>query len=377
MFKRRILKKEILFKACAVFFTAMSVLFVFSKRVFCQSLYPLLPIPPEYISPAAERGQIALDGIVKKISLFHGRGDDEADWHVYIELDAVTKNRLADYVSKELQSRNPGIILDYSFNEVYSELMVLDKYENVPKSLTHPFGDEYFYSADVTKPFLLKKAGSTHPAWDIGYFATRHQGGSNLFYTNNLNGYSNLDGGRAYLQGVFVNDKEHEINIAGKQIIKKAEIHPLDAIAFAMDKNGNVYSGKYGQPNWAKSYVRWRVAFFANSGYHRINGEYYLKGARTTTFYLDLPDEAYKKTGEAKLYTISCQRKVQRLWDGAGERYYDARGWQTFPIHSIEVDSADGRKKLKVTAVMKPPDKFGGIVVCDYIITTGLPVAGH
>ena len=37
-----------------------------------------------------------------------------------------------------------------------------------------------------------------------------------------------------------------------------------------------------------------------------------------------------------------------------------------------ENDPKDGRKKLKVTATMKRPNKMGGIVVVDYIIRASL-----
>lgn len=316
--------------------------------IFGYGQYPLLPVPPNFRSPSNERGQILLDGIVRKISLFHGRSDDEADWHVYIDLENHVSNSLKGY----LETR--GYKIRNRINQIYSELMVLDFYDN-------SLFDEKFFSADVTKPFLLSKEGSAHPAWDFGVYATKNQG-ENKNYTN----HSKLNGGRAYLQGSFVNDKEHE-----QDNTPLLEVHPLDAIAFAMDEEGDVYSTKYGQPAWARSFVRWRVAFFSNSGFHRINGESYLEKDRTTTYYLDLPDNAYNNSPEVHV-NINVQRQPQRLWDGQRKRLYDGRAWKTFPSHALEIDPRDGRKKLKVTATMKEPDNFGGIVVVDYTIRASL-----
>jgi hypothetical protein len=59
-----------------------------------MSDYPLLPIHPDFRGPSGEQGQILLDSIVFKVSLFHGKIDDEADWHVYIRLDNPTVGKL-------------------------------------------------------------------------------------------------------------------------------------------------------------------------------------------------------------------------------------------------------------------------------------------
>ncbi len=313
--------------------------------------YPRLRVPPAFISPSREPGQILLDGLVTKVSLFHGGGDDEADWHVYIALKREDKDILSDYLTSS------GVYHKVDFSTIYSEIMVLDKYSN-------HIGDEKFYPADFTLPLLLFKSGSRHPAWEFGLHSTRVQS-EEKNYTNN----SRLRGGRVYLQGAYVNDKEHYgVDVVAKKVyMKKAEIHPLDGMAFAMDEDGSVYSAKYGEQGWAQSYVRWRVAFFANSGYHRINGHDYLKKDRTTTFYLDLPANAYAGA-EKGAVDIRLLKEQQQLWDGSREIYYSGKGWRSTEPGVIVEDPSDGRKKLKVTATMARPNKYGGIVVIDYII---------
>lgn len=230
--------------------------------------YPLLPIPPAFRSPSGEEGQILLDGICMRISLFHGRVDDEADWHVYIDPDPSVWQTLGPFL------RERGVeVANNDLGVLYCELMVVDRHRN-------PLFDEFFDSADVTLPFRLSKAGSEHPAWDLGLFASDNQGKDHDFSK-----HSQLvkDGGRVYLQGPFVNDAGHDTRV---------EMHPLDSIAFAMDKAGKTIAARPGQAGWPERYVKWRVAAFANSSFHRINNEAYLKKERTTTWFLDLPGAA-------------------------------------------------------------------------------------
>jgi hypothetical protein len=349
-YKNRVLKylKEIIGSL------GITTMIVLAATTSLSGQYPLLPIPTAYRSPSGEEGQILLDGLVKKVSLFHGESDDEADWHVYIRLHQDVKNRLTRFL-KAADKR-----INYPFDEIYSEIMVLDKYKNSTFN-------EKFYAADVTKALRLSKRGSNHPAWDFGVYATEHQGDEKNYIDNSL-----LNGGRVYLQGAFVNDKAHEKKINGVTIsIERVEIHPLDGMAFAMDEDGSVYSAKYGEAGWAQSFVRWRVAFFANSTYHRINRESYLKKDRVTTFYLDLPNNYYNNSSKVKVDT-KIEMERQKLWDGRTNREYLGKGLRSLAQHSIITDEKDGRKKLKVTATMKKPNAMGGIVVIDYIVRVTL-----
>jgi len=317
------------------------------------SQYPLLPFPQAYRSPSGDAGQILLDGIVTNVTLFHGSSDYEADWSVYIRLSNEVKNSLKRY----LEERDYAV--GYQFNEEYGEIMVIDKFLNLGI-------DQRFYASDFTGPLKLQKPGSTHPAWGLAVEATNDQGREITHLDQ-----SRLNGGRVYLQGPFVNDKEHQI--AG--LIMRVEIHPIDGMAFAMDEDGSVYSVKYGDPAWAKSYVRWRVAFFANSSYHRIDGESYVKKERTTRFYLDLPQDAYPAPTEHAV-TTTVRQEQQKLWNGDLKVWYSGRGWKWLR-HSVEVDPRDGRKKLRVTARMKKPDRLGGIIVVDYIVRTSPTPPAH
>jgi hypothetical protein len=302
--------------------------------------YPALAVPPAYAGPAGESGQILLDGIVKKVSVFHGRSADEADWHVYIDIPVEASRDLSSYL------RPQGVIVSADkLDVIYSEIMSLDKYDR-------GWFDDKFYSADFTPAFLLA-TGSAHPAWDLGKFAVNNQGTNHDFST-----YSKLWQFRVYLQGALVNDSAHGTLV---------EIHPLDSIAFAMNSSGVPISQKRGQSGWPLVYVRWRVAVFANSNFHRITGESYVKKERTTTWFLDLPANAVAG-GPTTPGNITVTEQRVQLWDGGHNNWYSGRRWKTLVPSSIAVDPKDGRKKLKVTTTMLEPDKFGGIVVRDYII---------
>ncbi len=108
---------------------------------------------------------------------------------------------------------------------MYSELMVLDS--------ARTFGDDPgtrnlgYRSADVSLPFGLQ--GSEHPVWDLGLLAARKAGTG-----VNFSKYSRLceHHGYVYLQGAFVNDTYHGVLL---------EIHPLDSIAYAIDKYHKQY----------------------------------------------------------------------------------------------------------------------------------------
>jgi hypothetical protein len=127
--------------------------------------YPLLPIHPTYRSPSGERGQILVGGRAEKVTAFHGESDDEADWHVYL--------RLAPDVRRDLTAalRQEGIDVSVdAFERFWCELMVLDDW-------TKPtFGDDRFFSADVSRAFRLTKPGSGRSAWDLMLQAINNQG---------------------------------------------------------------------------------------------------------------------------------------------------------------------------------------------------------
>jgi hypothetical protein len=178
--------------------TVALILLVCFSPAFAQ--YPPLAVHPDYQGPSGEPGQIKLDGIVTKVSLFHGRSDDEADWHCYIDLSPKASTELSDYL------RARGLNVDAAKLDIlYSELMTLDKYK-------FTWFDDKFYSADLTSSFLLFKPGSAHPAWDLGVKAIDNQGTEHDFSS-----FTKLIGARAYLQGPLVNDADHGTRV---------EIHP-------------------------------------------------------------------------------------------------------------------------------------------------------
>lgn len=309
--------------------------------------YPQFIIPPSLQGPSGEKGQIFLEGVTTKISLYHGfwtefLRDRELDWHVHINLLPQTKQTLMNYLKA-----NGCVLLEKRFADVYSEHMVVDSPNLMGDDPnTRQLG---FRSADVSLP--LRLFGSQHPAWDLGLIAARNQHRGQDFSK-----YSRLvqDGGCSYLQGAFVNDAFHNIQI---------EIHPLDSIAFAMDKNGKTIPVRANATGWPTNHVRWRVAFFSNSTLHRVNKCSYLQKERTTTWFLDLPSDVIRKAG-AKVQVIPIPHK---LWNGVKKTWYDSRGVKSFSS-GLQKDPRDGVLKLKVTATMHAPDKLGGIVVRDFLI---------
>ena len=377
--------------------------------------YPQLLVPENYRGPSGEPGQIMLEGIVKKIGLFHGRVQDEADWHVHIELLPKTKQDLQTFLWSRgytfISSKDCDGEENCNLKDIYSEVMVCDRHNST--SLISDIlsigliADEYFYSADFTLPFFLSQPPldkgpivllpdgtirsdpdwtGEHPAWDLGLIAINDQGSEIDFsdYSRLDGGPGNFDGGRAYLQGAFVEDAQHRIcsppydptsnnsrlcYMAPLKYVKSSyiEIHPLDSIAVAMNEAGTVLSAKRGQQGWPTNAVKWRVAFFANSKFHRINGESYLKKERTTTWYLDLPNDAYNSWGDEHI-EVHVEEEPQRLWDGGNKTWYFERGVKSYAAWTLAVDPKDGRKKLKVSVTMSEPNNRGGIVVRDYII---------
>lgn len=133
--------------------------------------YPQFIIPPSLQGPSGEKGQILLEGVTKKISLYHGfwtefLRDRELDWHVHLNLLPQTKQTLMNYLKA-----NGCVLLEKRFDDVYSEHMVVDS----PNLMGDDPGTRQlgFRSADVTLP--LRLFGSPHPAWDLGLLAARNQ----------------------------------------------------------------------------------------------------------------------------------------------------------------------------------------------------------
>jgi hypothetical protein len=114
---------------------------------------------------------------------------------------------------------------------------------------------------------------------------------------------------------------------------------------------------------------------FANSNFHRIDGENYLKRERTTTWFLDLPTNAVAGSPVTP-GNITVVEERQWLWDGGHNNTYSGRRWKTLVPWTIAVDPKDGRKKLRIATTMLVPDQFGGIVVRDYIIRVNT-IVGH
>ena len=320
--------------------------------------YPGLSIPASLQGSSGEPGQIMLDGPAKKITLYHGWfadwsiRDRELDWHVYIDVSSSTKQSLLSQLLGTGCNLTPDRL-----REVYCELMVLDH----PK-LTHALiesetgwtreGELGYRSADVSIPFRLE--GSKHPAWDLSRIAAANQ-----HHGQDFSKYSRLykDQGYVYLQGPFVNDAYHDLRL---------EIHPLDSIAFAIDKQGKTIPMRQGEPGWPADEVQWRVGAFTNSTLHRVNKCPFLQKERTTTWYLTLPTDAYRSGVKKRISVIPIHH---RLWNGIKRAWYESRGVSSISS-ALEKDPKDGLLKLKVSVTMKAPDAFGGMFVRDFLIRT-------
>jgi hypothetical protein len=295
--------------------------------------YPLLPIPEKYRSPSGEPGQILLEGRAFKVGAYHGETDDEADWHVHLDLPSETQTDLIAAT---------GVPLGVTEQGFWCEIMVNDDWSKPT------FGDDKFFSADVSRAFRLTKPGSKRTAWDLMLQAIDHQR-----HEQDFSAFSTLIDGNVWLQGPFVKDAAHGFS----------EIHPLDSIAFAIDKAGKTVTARPGEPDWPRGSIRWRVAWFANSHFHRINNEPFLHKVRTTTWMLPLP------LGNPIGGVDVAETKVELLDVPTGTRYV-SRGVAQEPTWDL-VSTRPGRppSMLRVSAIMKEPDKFGGLAVRDYQIT--------
>lgn len=306
-------------------------------------MYPLLPVPGKYQGPSGEIGQILLSGRATKVTAFHAPIDDEADWHVYLDLPATTSADLR-------AATNPPVA--NAFDHIYCEVMVLDDW-------TMPtFGDDKFFSADVSRAFRLTKPGSASSAWDLMLQAIDNQGTNQDF-----SAMSTLIGGMVWMQGPFVRDTGHSDF--------RPEIHPLDSIAFAMDSTGKTVSALPGEAGWPKGSITWRVAWFANSRIHRINNEAYLRKPRTTTWLLPPPRGIGLNGVEV------TERKIELLDVPRHDRYV-SRGLSSGPswelVNPNPLNPSPIKATLKVTATMEKPTKYGGLLVRDYTVVLKDPI---
>jgi hypothetical protein len=312
--------------------------------------YHLLSIPPGFRGPSGEQHQIQVAGLVTRIRLFHGKSDEEFDWHVHLRLDAADAGRIGQFLRDHGESVSNGKIA-----ELYSELMVIDDWHR--RSVTWPPWQASFQrkydTADLTHPLRLQKAGSAHPAHDLAENAADEPGD-----TKDLSGSSLLvsQRGRVYMQGLLVLDVGHDD--------PSVEIHPPDSIAFALDDSGRVLTVPEGQAGWPTRGIRWRVAWFGNSTHHRVNDESPLQQQRTTTWYLPLPGEAAADTSAP----IDITSESLRLWDSKNDEWYYTRGVSTLEVARPAIDPRDGRRRLRLSATMKVPGERGGIVVRDYLV---------
>lgn len=337
------------------------VIAVFFASCFGDNIkgYPALQVPDEFKSPSGEEGQILLSGPCIMVEFFHGESDDEADWHWFIDIDPKVEDKLY----KSMMGDNA--LSDYRSNiqmskldSIYAELMVTARHLNIDN-------DEFFYPVDFDLPFMFRNGNDEHPSYHLSLPEIEQFQG---LPKTDLSAYSALVQKRAfiYLQGAFVNDAAHDF---------KPEIHPLDAIAFALDDNGDPLSATVASgSSWPKKELTWRVCFFANSGYHRINDEPYLERERTTTWYLDLPSDAYD---DFRASVVKVHAEQRNLWLQHQGYYFTDLNVKDGPDWELAVDPKDGRKKLKVTATMNVPDKFGGIVVTDYAVSVNSGSLDH
>jgi len=321
-----------------------------------MSDYRVLPVPAEFVGPSGEPHQVQLDGVVQRVTLFHGRADEELDWHVYFALRPEVAARLGQHLRNNGESVAEGDVA-----VPYCELMVIDDWHR--RGVTWPPWQASFQrkydSADVTRPLRLIKEGSNHAAYDLGREVADEPGAN-----EDLSSSSRLflHRGRVYMQGLLVLDIGHSP--------AKLEIHPPDSMAIAIGDGSQTLAATETDTGWPERFVRWRVAWFANSAHHRINNEAPLKQQRTTTWFLSLPGDAKDTTFPPFLPQphIEITTEPIQLWNSKDEEWYDRRGVAAIDDATLATDPRDNRRKLRVSATMDVPGNRGGLVVRDYVV---------
>jgi hypothetical protein len=311
--------------------------------------YPPIPMPNGLRGSSREATQILIGGEARKVTLFHGRVDNELDWHVYVSLDPRTRRELTAHLRRH--ARGAGGVTERDLDQLYCELMVLD-------ASREPFiGDDRFFSADVRRAFALPRA-----AWDYSELA-----GEDQSEALDVTGESGLTRGGAfvYLQGCFVNDAAHGFT---------PEIHPLDSIAFAMDSRGRPLMASPDDSEWPLTQVTWRVAAFTNSTVHRIDLADYVRQQRNTTWFLDLPQKAAgARVTVEKTYPMLINRgRGAEDVDDARPTSDDLYEYYGKLQEGAEVvrDPRDGQYRLRIDLRMNTPDRWGGMFLADYTIET-------
>ena len=323
-----------------------------------MSDYRVLPIPPNMRGPSGEGSQIQVDGVVSRVSLFHGRADEELDWHVYITMDSSAASQIEQHLRANGQS-----VAGEDESRIYFELMLVDDWHR--RAVTWPPWQASFQrrydTADLTRPLRLVKAGSSHAAFEIAE-PIANEPGKNVTISDNSLLFQHR--GRVYMQGLFVRDVGHSPG--------NLEIHPPDSIAYAIDEDGRTLSATNRDDGWPARTVRWRVAWFANSAHHRVSGETPLKQERTTTWFLPLPgrvgDSPFPPAPPTNLQSFEITTTPLQLWDHKTDTFYDSRGVRTIEEAQIAVDPRDNRRKLRVSATMAVAGNRGGIIVRDYLV---------
>ena len=308
-----------------------------------------------------------VSGIASRVKLFMGRSDWELDWHVYLDLEEDVKTKL----------RRAGPL---PASGLYCELMGIDRWED------EIFGRQW-WSSDFDGAFSLRwplpngRSGAETASEHWSLVADDDQG-TNITVADRSDPSSRTNaaivGARVYLQGPLVND-----NPTDTEDHNLLEIHPLDSIAYAKDATGQFLTAKPTDQTWPAATVQWRVAVMTNGGFHRINSCDFLRKARTTTWYLDLPSAA----NLPDMFT-SVTAHSPGLWHSPSNTRYTSRGVKSVVVQppadganlshtAFPVDPVDGRHKLRVTVTMDEPDDWGGIFLRDYTIHSRPVIADH
>ena len=276
-----------------------------------------------------------VSGIASRVKLFMGRSDWELDWHVYLDLEEDVKTML----------RRAGPL---GSSGLYCELMGIDRWED------ELLGRQW-WSSDFDGAFSLRwplpngRSGAETASEHWSLVADDDQG-TNIMVADRSDPSSRTNaaivGARVYLQGPLVND-----NPTDTEDHNLLEIHPLDSIAYAKDATGQFLTAKPTDQTWPASTVQWRVAVMTNAGFHRINSCDFLRKARTTTWYLDLPSGGepaghvhLRHCAFARLVALTVEHALHQ--QGREERGCPAAGRRREPL-AHGVPGRPGRRKTQ------------------------------